>query len=86
VHVGYGALLAAELEDEEDDDEDEGAEYYAEDGRWARLGWWSRRLWRKAEDTFVTPKAGAVKRLVDLWWTRWSVLVVFPALMVSSSS
>ncbi|KAH8906137.1 hypothetical protein BR93DRAFT_928747 [Coniochaeta sp. PMI_546] len=81
VHIGYGALLTAELEDQEDDDTDDEAEYYADDGRWARLAWWSRRLWKRAEDTFVTPKAVVVKRLVDVWWTRWTVLVVFPALM-----
>lgn len=80
VHVGYGALLTAELEDGDDDDWDE-EEYYALDGRWERLVWWSRRLWKKMEHTFITPKGVVVKRTVDLWWSRWTVLVVFPALM-----
>jgi hypothetical protein len=85
VHVGYGALLAAELEDEDDDEDADllEAEYAAEEGRWARWVVWWRRLWRKTEDTWVTPKAGAVKRTVDLWWTRWAVLVVLPAALVS---
>ncbi|KAK0734185.1 hypothetical protein B0T26DRAFT_687546 [Lasiosphaeria miniovina] len=34
---------------------------------------------RKLDDTWVNPKASAVKRLVDLWWSRWAVLVVLPA-------
>lgn len=85
VHVGYGALLAAELEDEEDEDtEDDEDEYYSGRIFWPRAAIWVRRMWKKVDATFVTPKAGAVKKLVDLWWTRWSVLVVFPALMVST--
>jgi len=32
----------------------------------------------------VPPKQGAVKRVVDKWWSRWFVLVVLPAALVRS--
>lgn len=69
---------------EEDNTDDElDLERAAEGGRWAKWVCWGRRLWRKTEDTWVTPKAAAVKRVVDLWWSRWAVLVVLPAALVS---
>lgn len=93
VHVGYGAVLARELdEDDEDeyddddideDDEDGEGHIYYEKGGLARLAWWCRRWARRMEDTWVTPRASAVKRTVDLWWSRWAVLVVLPASLVS---
>lgn len=83
VHVGYGALLAAELEDEENNTDDElGPEHAAEGGRWAKWVVWGKRLWRKTDDTWVTPKPRAVKRVVDPWWSRWAVMVVLPAVLV----
>jgi uncharacterized membrane protein YhaH (DUF805 family) len=33
-------------------------------------------------DVWVDPKAGAVRRVVDVWWSRWFALVVLPALLV----
>jgi hypothetical protein len=85
VHVGYGALLAAELADEEQQeqsgsDEDDYDGYDGAFGSALRLG---RRFVRRMEDTWITPRAIVVKRLVDVWWTRWTVLVILPALLVS---
>jgi hypothetical protein len=75
VHVGYGAVIAAELdaEDTQDaliDDEDED------------LSWWDRTT-RKLVDLWVEPRQGAVKKLVDVWWSRYGVLVFMPAALVS---
>jgi len=95
VHVGYGTLLSTELGDEDeddydddeddgDDDDEDGSHVYYEKSRLARLVWWARRLARKTEDTWVTPRASAVKRVVDQWWSRWAVLVVLPASLVST--
>ncbi|KAH8899253.1 hypothetical protein GQ53DRAFT_634446 [Thozetella sp. PMI_491] len=84
VHVGYGALVAAELEAEEADASDEDAAdeaFYEDEGRLALLAWRLRRLGQRIEDTWVTPRATSVKRVVDAWWSRWTVLVVFPASM-----
>ncbi|KAK4229692.1 hypothetical protein QBC38DRAFT_534847 [Podospora fimiseda] len=64
VHVGYGAIAQEEGEDEEDGEgEGEGGE-----------GWLERM-----RNTWVDPKSGVVRRLVDVWWTRWGVLVLLPA-------
>ena len=85
VHIGYGAVVAAELEAEEADadesDDDENDAFYAEEGGLSLFWWRLRKLAHKIEDTWVTPKQSSVKRLVDVWWTRWAVLVVFPASM-----
>ncbi|KAK3393675.1 hypothetical protein B0H63DRAFT_531535 [Podospora didyma] len=85
VHVGYGALVAAAAldddaddgEDGDDEDEDESGDEVASAGKvlMRRV----RKAMRKLDDTWVNPKAGAVRRLVDLWWSRWGVLVVLPA-------
>lgn len=95
VHVGYGALIAAELEAAEDeegddgDDEDEGEGESESDvfspgrTRPSRFARRIRRVAKRINDTWVNPKAGAVRRTVDLWWSRWGVLVVLPAALVS---
>ncbi|EEY21266.1 conserved hypothetical protein [Verticillium alfalfae VaMs.102] len=78
VHVGYGAVLAAGLDDDDDDDDDVQAalDNAHNEGR----GWW-RRLWRKTVDVWIEPKQGAVRRVVDVWWSRYGVLVVLPAVL-----
>jgi len=92
VHVGYGALIAAGLEaaaddEEADDGDDEGGEDsdpIVSPGR-QRASRWSkqlRRIGRRLDDTWVNPKAGAVRKTVDRWWSRWGVLVVLPAALV----
>jgi len=92
VHVGYGALIAAGLEaaavdEDADDRDDEGGEDsdpIASPGRQrrSRLSKQLRRIGRRLDDTWVNPKAGAVRRTVDRWWSRWGVLVVLPAALV----
>ncbi len=94
VHVGYGALLSRELEDEqreedeeeeEDEDGDGGA---ANDNNTTRKGFgfvlrrFVRRRLRRWRDLWVSPKAGTVKRAVDSWWSRWALMVVLPAMLV----
>lgn len=81
VHIGYGAVLAAELDDQEeveaaleDDDDD-----HDERSRWEKL--WSK-TWRKTKDLWIEPRQVAVKRLVDVWWSRYGVLVFMPAALV----
>ncbi|GJC85067.1 uncharacterized protein ColLi_07905 [Colletotrichum liriopes] len=70
VHVGYGALLSAS-----------GLEGYDNDGTrsdWEDLSAWER-TWRKISDVWVEPKQSAVKGVVDVWWSRYGVLVLMPA-------
>ncbi|KAI1109384.1 hypothetical protein F5Y14DRAFT_28353 [Nemania sp. NC0429] len=93
VHVGYGALIAAGLDDEgdgsggwgsessedgdEDEDEDGG---YRQARRVAKL--WRRtvrKTRRSVEDLWVAPRHGAVRRVVETWWSRWGLLVLLPA-------
>lgn len=91
VHVGYGALLARELEDSaaDDDDDDDGddggsdvSDAAAEGRVRYRLSRLGRRTGRRVRDLWLSPKTGTVKRAVDRWWSRWSLLVVLPALLV----
>ncbi|KAI1174076.1 hypothetical protein F4777DRAFT_413213 [Nemania sp. FL0916] len=84
VHVGYGALVAAGLDADEDwgsdstDGDDEGDQHKV---------WGIARIWRRAvrktrrdvEDLWVVPRHGAVRRVVETWWSRWGLLVFLPA-------
>lgn len=92
--MGYGALIAAELEaaaneegddgDDEDEGDNGGSEVFPPGrNRPPRVVRWLRRWGKRLNDTWVNPKAGAVRRTVDLWWSRWGVLVVLPAALVS---
>lgn len=42
-----------------------------------------RRWTRTSRDLWVEPKQLAVTRVIDKWWTRWAVLIVMPAFLVS---
>jgi hypothetical protein len=42
-----------------------------------------RRTVRRLRDTWVDPKASVVRKVVDVWWSRWAALVVLPAFLVS---
>ncbi|KAI2641146.1 hypothetical protein GGS21DRAFT_547484 [Xylaria nigripes] len=91
VHVGYGALITAGLDDEEDsgeysseDDDDNFADEDAahESQKMARI--WRRairRTRRNVEDLWVAPRHGAVRRVVETWWSRWGLLVFTPAVL-----
>ncbi|PHH70282.1 hypothetical protein CDD80_6114 [Ophiocordyceps camponoti-rufipedis] len=72
VHVGYGALMAAELAAADDDDDEDGRGQRAER---TLLQAWLLDLW-------VVPRQSAVKRVVDRWWSRYGVLVVLPTALV----
>jgi hypothetical protein len=70
---GYGSLFRSARRDGDDSDGESSDE---EDGvlkQWART---SRDLW-------LEPKQNAVGKVVDKWWSRWAVLIVLPALLVS---
>lgn len=82
VHVGYGAIIAAQLSAEDvngdndnsnaiDDDDDDG-----DTSTWEKLwqGW--------VIDLWVDPKQTAVKRTVSRWWSRYGLLVFLPAVLV----
>ena len=59
------------------DDSDEGDLVDGEDmGALKRWGRTQRDLW-------LEPKQAVVARVVDKWWTRWAVLAVLPAVLVS---
>ncbi|PFH57984.1 hypothetical protein XA68_14308 [Ophiocordyceps unilateralis] len=67
VHVGYGALMAAELAEDDDEEQQQHAD--------PSLRAWLLHLW-------VVPRQSAVKRVVDRWWSRYGLLVVLPAVLV----
>jgi hypothetical protein len=80
VHVGYGALIAAELEGVDDYDDSGyrcGDVQDLDDGpsRWERL--WQRWVL----DLWVAPRQTAVKNVVDKWWSRYGLLVFLPAVL-----
>ncbi|TVY85328.1 Uncharacterized protein LSUE1_G001739 [Lachnellula suecica] len=64
---GYGSVFGSG--DAGNDADDEGAD---EDGLIRR---WTRTL----RDLWLDPKQHAVRRAVDKWWIRWTVLVILPA-------
>ncbi|KAI1282757.1 hypothetical protein F5Y07DRAFT_394720 [Xylaria sp. FL0933] len=93
VHIGYGALIAAGLEDadgdggwssDEDEDDDDDT-----DGQGGQKAYRMARLWRRTvrktrrniEDLWVAPRQGAVRRVVETWWSRWGLLVFLPAVL-----
>ncbi|GAW16124.1 hypothetical protein ANO14919_055470 [Xylariales sp. No.14919] len=90
VHVGYGALIAAGLDDdgdgdwgsgdddEDEDDEEQGGRGYKAARLWRMV---VRRTRRNAEDLWVAPRQGAVRRVVETWWSRWGLLVLLPAVL-----
>lgn len=100
VHVGYGALIAAELEAEaaaDDDNDSDGDRYRV--GRVGGSGGGGgahisgdgdedvatrlQRVWKRwIVDLWVHPRASAVKRMVDRWWSRYGLLVFLPAILV----
>ncbi|KAL5872321.1 hypothetical protein ACKVWC_007954 [Pyricularia oryzae] len=89
VHIGYGALLAARLDaeaaagDSEDDDassDDESGQFAAGSGRFG-LAKLAKKAWRRLDQLFVTPLQHPVRKAVDKWWTRWSLLVLLPAFL-----
>ncbi|KAK5631637.1 hypothetical protein RRF57_007351 [Xylaria bambusicola] len=99
VHIGYGALIAAGLDDDDedsvgdwssDDDDDEdsivgGSGGHSKAYQMART--WrrtARKTKRNVEDLWVAPKQSAVRRVVETWWSRWGLLVFLPAVLVSA--
>ncbi|GAP84375.1 putative conserved fungal protein [Rosellinia necatrix] len=93
VHVGYGAVIAAGLDDDDGDsdedwssDEDDAIEG---DGSGNNKAYRMARVWRRTvrktrrnvEDLWVAPRHGAVRRVVETWWSRWGLLVFFPAVL-----
>lgn len=78
VHVGYGVLVAAELEAAQQEEEEEGHDDH-EDNRPPR---W-KRSWRAYTlDLWVVPRHSAVRKVVDAWWSRYGLLVLLPAILV----
>ncbi|KAH6609224.1 hypothetical protein Trco_002570 [Trichoderma cornu-damae] len=73
IHVGYGALLVAEVEAGLGGGDGEAV---GGTSRWERL--WQGYL----IDLFVDPRPSAVKRVVDRWWSRYGLLVFLPAALV----
>lgn len=78
VHVGYGALVAAQLAGEADDDAaiDDDDDYDDDLSMWQKV--WQRYIM----DLWVNPRQTAVKRTVDRWWSRYGLLVVLPTALV----
>jgi len=75
--------------DNDDDDSDSDTEdelFYAAEGGFELLSWRLRKLWKWFEDTWVSPREKAVRRVTDPWWSRWLVLVVLPAALVRGTA
>ncbi len=72
---GYSALFG---DGSDDSDSDEGDLLGEDMGRLKRWGKVQRDLW-------LEPKQIAVGKTVSKWWSRWAVLVVLPAALVSVS-
>ncbi len=71
---GYGAVFG-----DADDDSDDSDLLETEDmGRLRRWG-------RVQKDLWLEPKQAAVAKLVERWWSRWTVLVFLPAALVSDA-
>lgn len=68
---GYGGVFGSG--DAADGSDEEAGEGQGLIKRWAKT---LRDLW-------LDPKQTAVRKVVDKWWTRWIVLVVLPAALVS---
>ncbi|EPE05970.1 fungal protein [Ophiostoma piceae UAMH 11346] len=47
--------------------------------RWMRRG--LLRMGRHLRNLWITPKNATVRRAVDRWWSRWTLLVVLPAVV-----
>jgi hypothetical protein len=97
VHVGYGAAVVAAAEEEEEEEEDEDGESDEEGegevGCCCVGGGGRRRRRRRGRGRvrrmvgrfwgiWVDPKASAIRRVVDVWWSRWATLVLLPAFLV----
>lgn len=76
VHVGYGALITAGLRDGDDDSID------PRTGQDEPASFWAR-AWKKGViDLWVNPRQSAVQTVVDRWWSRYGLLVFWPAILV----
>ncbi|PTB40475.1 uncharacterized protein TrAFT101_005661 [Trichoderma asperellum] len=77
IHVGYGALIVAEIEAARLGSL--GNSGIRDDEALAGMSRWER-LWQGYFiDLFVDPRPSAVKRVVDRWWSRYGLLVFLPA-------
>jgi hypothetical protein len=47
---------------------------------------WKKNWKRSVVDLWIRPQQGAVRRCLDRWWSRWGVLIVLPAAVVSTKS
>lgn len=80
IHVGYGALIVAEIEAARLGSL--GNSGIGDDEALAGMSRWER-LWQGYFiDLFVDPRPSAVKRVVDRWWSRYGLLVFLPAALV----
>ncbi len=79
--------------DSDDDSDDDGIDYGNNNNGnnrgcatriWRSLRRVARNSRRTVRDLFITPRQKAVKRVVEKWWSRWGVLVILPAALVST--
>lgn len=69
LYGGFGSL---------GDGDGEGAVVEGQDGLW-----WFTRQARALRDLYLEPKHYSVAKVVEVWWSRWLVLIVLPAALVS---
>jgi hypothetical protein len=74
----FGTFNASRLRQDLFGPESENGDGESEDGERGLRGWGTRM-----RDLWLEPKQVAVRRAVDRWWSRWAMLVVLPAALVS---
>jgi hypothetical protein len=75
-YYGYESVFGHEDDSPSEDDDDDDDDDDEDDGLLRRCG-------HKLRDLWLEPKQAAVARAVRWWWSRWVVLAVLPAALVS---
>jgi hypothetical protein len=75
----YGTIFGSG--DDDDNTDEFGNRRSSAGGDGETFGWGKAR--RAIKDLWLEPKQGPVRRCVGTWWSRWGVLVLLPAAVVS---
>jgi hypothetical protein len=77
--VGYGTLFRSRSAEEVEREQGRGSGGSFGGGEGAGEGLWTAFL-----NVWIAPRQEAVRMVVGRWWSRWGVLVVLPAAIVSA--
>jgi hypothetical protein len=80
VNYGYGTLFRTRSTSSNGTDTDT---YGDGSGEWdAEEEGYGGRIWRNIRDVWIEPRQHAVRRVVEVWYGRWTVLFIVPAAVV----